>query len=250
MPSDAELADIYSKENYHDLYYEEARAEGRYAASARLLKRICGIRRALLDFGCGSGSFMIAASREGFEVVGVEREQSAVQNARDKTGLPVTTLADLQASERRFEMIHLGDVLEHLPDPAGTMRTLQRLLTADGLFFVEGPLQANASLVYYVARMVRALKTAVGLAARPTIAPTHLVLTTAQAQRRFFMRTLGLRCIHFEVAESGWPYCLEVPTPLGVAGVARKVIGLAAIGVSFVVRGWGNRFAAVLEAPD
>ena len=59
----------------------------------------------------------------------------------------------MKASGRRYDIIYMGDVLEHLPAPAATLRDLDGLLAPGGLFFVEGPLEDNVSLVYYSARL-------------------------------------------------------------------------------------------------
>lgn len=238
---------MYSRENYHDVHYAEGHAEARYRASARLLRRLSGGRTRLLDFGCGSGFFLVAARAEGFAAMGVEYERSAVESAAQKTGLPVMSLADMAASGRRFEIIHLGDVLEHLPAPLETMRDLLGLLEPGGIFFVEGPLQSNPSLVYYFARAVNALKRRLGFTAAARLAPTHLILADAKAQRRFFTDALGLRCGHFEITENGWPYRLEIPMAPTPSSLARSAIGAAAVALSRIIPGWGNRFAAVLE---
>lgn len=50
----------------------------------------------------------------------------------------------LETPFQRFDAIHLGDVLEHLPHPASLLRELEPL---GGVFFIEGPLENNPSLV-------------------------------------------------------------------------------------------------------
>jgi len=237
---------MYSAENYHEVHYEELQSEGRYGASARLARRLVGSRRTLLDFGCGNGSFLVAAAKEGFEVTGVEYEPSAIENAARKSGLPVMSLEEVRARALRPEVIHVGDVLEHLPDPVGVMRVLEGLLAPNGVLFLEGPLQSNPSLVYYVSRAVKVAKRRLGLDRAATLAPTHLILVNARAQRDFFTRTLGLRCTYFRVTESGWPYLLETGTPRTPAGLVRAAIGLSARVLARALPGWGNRFAAVV----
>ena len=248
VPGPAELAEIYSLENYHGIHYAEIRADGRYRDSARLLRRFCGSRNALLDFGCGNGSFLIAARQEGFKGMGVELEATAVENAARGSGAPVMTFADVRSSGRRFEIIHLGDVLEHLPSPRDTMLELRHVLAPRGIFFVEGPLETNPSLVYFVARTLKDAKRKLGIDAPGRVAPLHLMLVDRSAQERFLARALGLRCVHFRVFETGWPYLLEQqPLPRRPAALAKAAIGAGAIVASRVVRGWGNRFAAILE---
>lgn len=247
VPGRADLAEMYSRENYHDLHYAEIRADGRYRDSARLLRRWCGDRNSLLDFGCGNGSFLIAARREGFDGTGVEYERTAIESAARRSGAPVLTFSEVRASGRRFEIIHLGDVLEHLPSPQDAMLELRQVLAPRGIFFIEGPLESNPSLVHFVARTVKDAKRKLGIDTPGHVAPTHLMLVDRSAQERFLTRALGLRCVHFAVFETGWPYRLEQQTPRRPVAFAKAVIGSVAIAVSWVVRGWGNRFAAILE---
>lgn len=119
------------------------------------------------------------------------------------------TVADFDQGygAQTLDVIHLGDVLEHLPDPAATLAGLLKLLKPGGLLFVEGPLETNPSPVYWAARLFGGLKHRL----RPTKivsgAPTHLFRSSAPAQARFFQqRFSSLQPLVCQVSESGWPY--------------------------------------------
>lgn len=249
LPTDSELAEMYTFENYHERHYPEV-TPGRYRGSAAFLRRWSGEKRRLLDFGCGNGSFLVAAAAAGFDCVGIEYEPSTIESART-TGMPVHDLETVRSSGQRFEIIHLGDVLEHLPDPGGTMRSLSSLLAPDGILFVEGPLQSNASLVYFTSVALKGLRRLLGRDRPSNLPPTHLVLAGRSAQAAFFTRGLGYRLLRFDVYETGWPYRVEGARPRAVGAAAKHAIGLLAVLLSRVrIRGWpalGNRFRAVLE---
>lgn len=251
VPTPSELAVMYSRENYHDRHYAHLRPEGHYRDSAELLRRLSGGRRKLLDFGCGNGSFLLAATAAGFECVGIEYEPSAIENARRNAGVPVDDLGTVQASGQRFDIIHLGDVLEHLPDPYQTMRSLSALLAPGGLFFVEGPLQSNPSIVYFVSVALKRVRRLVGADRIATSAPTHLMLVGRQAQAAFFSERLGFRQLFFEVYEMGWPYRVEGRRPGSLGELVKHGIGsFAVVAARARLGGWpelGNRFRALLE---
>ena len=148
-----------------------------------------------------------------------------------------------------FDIIHLGDILEHLPEPARTMRGLERRLAPGGLFVIEGPLQRNASLVFWSAAGFKALRRAFGVDRVSGTPPTHLILTDRTAQRDFFTRALGYRCLHYEVAESGWPYFIASEKPASPGLALKAMVGAAAIAIQRAdpVGMLGNRFFGIFE---
>ena len=92
----------------------------------------------ILDVGCGSGLFFERLSALG-EVRGVETDESM------RTGDPVIdgrihwgSLESLPRSES-FSCVMLLDVLEHMSDPAGTLRLVRERLAPGGLLVVTVP---------------------------------------------------------------------------------------------------------------
>jgi len=253
VPNQADFEKMYSVENYHDSHYREIRTDGHYSDSIQFLKENCAGRRSVLDFGCGNGSFLTVARDNNFECAGIEFHPSAIQNVRKKTGLPVTSLEETRASGRRFEIIHLGDVLEHLADPMNTIKILASLLSPEGVFYIEGPLENQSSAVYYSARSIKVLRRALGHRTPGATAPTHLFRVNARNQRQFFTERLGYRCLAFKLYETGWPY-LSPTHSRSVSTMCKTTIGWAAIALSNVVRFgrsrvFGNRFRSVFQPP-
>jgi 2-polyprenyl-3-methyl-5-hydroxy-6-metoxy-1,4-benzoquinol methylase len=99
----------------------------------------------LLDVGCGSGEFLAAAARRGWEVTGVEPIPDAAQRARDR-GLRVLdgTLAEAAPPERAHDLVTAFHVLEHQPDAVAFLGELGRYARPGGHVAVEVPNFASA----------------------------------------------------------------------------------------------------------
>lgn len=252
LPSDADFAEFYRKDAYHDSHYAAVEPQSLPTALPRVRRHLKAGGK-LLDFGCGNGAFLQTATRAGFDCTGVELDESTRQWAASNSGCPVVPIETLESQAERFDVIHLGDVLEHVPDPAATMRRLERLLAPDGAFFIEGPLEDNPSPVYWASRLFGALKRRL----RPDPAnwpPLHLFRTTAKAQRAFFERLMGYEVRAFTVWEDGWPYASRLTAgrmPASAAEAMRRAIAASATGLSAATRPFGlqfgNRFAAVMR---
>jgi len=95
-----------------------------------------------LDVGSSFGILLATFSREfGSEGYGVEPGVSDRMEAR-ATGQHVVATMELLPREAAgtFELVTLSHVLEHLPDPIGTLRLVRKeWLAAEGLVLVETP---------------------------------------------------------------------------------------------------------------
>ncbi|MEA3002019.1 MAG: hypothetical protein QOH81_807 [Sphingomonadales bacterium] len=251
LPDGDDLARMYSHSEYHSEYYQEASEEGALTQLHAVLPLLKPGGR-LLDFGCGSGSFLIAARKAGFRAEGVELEEQARRRAAAASGCPVRSMEELREGGGDYDVIHLGDVLEHLPEPDRAMRDLERLLAPDGVFFVEGPIEDNASAVFHAARLFGLIKRLARRKLHADLPPFHLIRTTARAQRRYFERRLGYVLLAFRVHESGWPYWNDGDRflrPGSASRLARMLIGALAVGLARIAAPLhlpiGNRFFAV-----
>lgn len=109
------------------------------------LVRALGTPRTVLDVGCGVGLNGAAARRKGARVTGVETDRAAAAEARGRLdevlSLDVTDPAQLRAGlgGRRFDLILLADVLEHLADPLVALGRLLDHLEEDGHVIVSLP---------------------------------------------------------------------------------------------------------------
>lgn len=125
--------------DHHAHAYESPRPEVQALVPA-------GARR-ILDAGCSSGALGAALkARQGAEVVGVEVDPVYAAAARER--LDAVVEADLEELAARpglrdelgrFDCLVAADVLEHLRDPWGVLRTLVELVEPGGTVIVSLP---------------------------------------------------------------------------------------------------------------
>lgn len=123
-----------------------------------LLALVAGAPKRVLEVGCAlgaTGGYLKA--QHGCTVVGVEIDARMADVARTHLDqvlvgdLNRTPLAEL-VGEQRFDLIFLGDVLEHLIDPWTTLSQARALLSAEGRIVASLPninhVTTLASLVF------------------------------------------------------------------------------------------------------
>ncbi len=122
-----------------DPYYLE-QADERIINSHRLLDLAPSGGR-LLEIGCAVGFLLRAARDRGFETVGVEMSEWASGIARDQFDLDVRcgTLEQAALEADSFDVVVLADVIEHLTDPASTVREIRRVLKPGGRLVLLTP---------------------------------------------------------------------------------------------------------------
>lgn len=247
VPDAADFAKMYSKSVYHDAHYNNFNLTAAQQSIARVLPYL--IRgSSMLDFGCGNGAFLLAAKDAGFACVGVEYEKTAREAAGRNSGCPVISFDELIEGDAKFDVIHLGDVLEHLAEPNVIMSQLRAMLASGGRIYIEGPLETNPSVVRWFAVSFASIKKKLGGNVGSTTPPTHLFMTNAKAQRAFFTDSLGYRCVDYFIYETGWPYLnSNSESKWAVSNVIKGGIGRLAVVASHALPVLGNRFVGIFQ---
>jgi SAM-dependent methyltransferase len=83
---------------------------------AMLAKR--GMRGSVLDIGCAVGTFLVHAKQHGWDVEGVEIADFAREEASRRLGIEIKSDLALLPAGRRYDLVTLHHVLEHIPEPA------------------------------------------------------------------------------------------------------------------------------------
>jgi SAM-dependent methyltransferase len=142
FPSDEELDAAYADAASDAYVEEEAGQRYSFASVLERIERYAPERGSLLDVGCWVGFLLAEADRRGWsECVGIEPSTFASEYARDRLGLDVRTeelfTADLEPGH--FDVVVLGDVLEHLTQANAALERIAELLRPGGLLALELP---------------------------------------------------------------------------------------------------------------
>lgn len=149
-PTPEEIGQFYPPE------YENFEVDQEKNKSSRLMQRVMqyGInkrRRAvlrektsgsLLDVGCATGIFLeTMRAAPGWQLKGVEISDHAASIAREQKNLDVVTgtLEQAKFADSQFDVVTLWDVLEHLHDPAGSLKEIRRILKPGGVLVFRVP---------------------------------------------------------------------------------------------------------------
>jgi len=100
--------------------------------------------RRLLDVGCGTGAFLAAARRAGYDVTGIDFSQEFIRLARSRFHLDSVRACSLedfaqQTPAGSFDVVTFFEVLEHQDNPTAFMDSVKRLLRPGGFLALSVP---------------------------------------------------------------------------------------------------------------
>ena len=107
-----------------------------------LTRKLPGPDVRTLELGCAHGGFVALMGWAGYQASGLEMSPWVVDFARRTFAVDVH-VGPLERNcpwaAGSLDAIVMNDVIEHLPDPLGTLATAARLLKPDGVFLVQTP---------------------------------------------------------------------------------------------------------------
>lgn len=154
IPTEKQLEQAYQHEYYTQekpLYIERYIDDldwwnGVYTQRYEVLEQyLPANQRRLLDIGSGPGFFLLNGQKRGWQVKGIEPSVQAVDHSLG-LGLDVENkffTAQTANQLGLFDAINLGEVLEHIPDPAGMLTLVRNQLNANGMICIVVPNDFN-----------------------------------------------------------------------------------------------------------
>jgi len=104
--------------------------------------------RSVLDFGCGTGSFLSKAKTLTNKVHGIEPEKRLAEYFQQMDLTVYDNISNVP-SQNKYDIITLFHVLEHFSDPRVTLIELSKLLKEEGQIIIEVPNSDDALLTLY-----------------------------------------------------------------------------------------------------
>lgn len=146
----------------------------------------------LLDVGCGGGRFMRRMHKLGWQAEGNDFDPQAAERVQREYGLPVHVgeLAACRLPAAHYDAITLSQAIEHVYDPAATLREIHRLLKPGGRLVLTTPNPESRCAQHYVAHW------------RGWEAPRHLQLFPLAALRTLCERQ-GYEIVTARISAAG-----------------------------------------------
>lgn len=133
-------------EKYSNLYEEELDNSKGNNCWNILQEQVSGLQDkiSLLDIGCGRGTFLDIAKEYGLRTVGIELASDAALIAKNKGHkILCGSATEIKFSERKFDIITLWDLLEHLDNPRQVLLNTYESLRSDGKMFILTPMMGS-----------------------------------------------------------------------------------------------------------
>lgn len=202
--TDSQLERLYSTEyiEENDKALEGEENDDRFLDITTFLKTLNHVSTSkFLDYGCGVDSKPIkTAMTRGFECYGMEYEAEIRSIAHKKSGVPILSKDEFLDSEMTFDLIFIGDVLEHLVDPAVDLANIVRKLNLDGIVYIQGPLQGSQTFLHTFVKLL-ANFTKNRTSSYP---PYHVNLFSLDGMT-YLTDACGLEIKFVKVTEVDWP---------------------------------------------
>jgi SAM-dependent methyltransferase len=162
IPTEKELLNFYTNEFYsiekplfiermtEDLDWWNLCYDDRYNF---IEQQLPNDRRSILDIGSGPGFFLKRGQERGWDTLGVEPSHQAHEYSTKVLDLNVENgffNSDMCGRLKDFDVIHMSEVLEHIPNPEDLLELVYNQLSSGGLLCIAvpndySPLQTAAS---------------------------------------------------------------------------------------------------------
>jgi len=197
----------------------------------------------ILDFGGGGGQFALSCKffMPKCTVYIVDVSDVALLEEWRSMNRQIK-FSDFEEDQTKFDYIFLNDVFEHLPDPLGTLKTLNKKLAAGGRVFINTPRQF---WIYPLSKLFS--KTIYKKVLRGTVSEAHLQIWSFQSLSKI-IRDSGFEIVKYEEA---YEMTMDPDFYLQNMGFNNRIIQLIGRTIFHVVKIFiRNKFFCVLKPAE
>lgn len=159
IPDENEIGKYYKSDKYishakritsiFDVVYKIVRIFT-LSSKRNIVKRISQKQSGtLLDIGCGTGDFLKIMKQSGWNITGVEINESVRNLAQANTGSIILDQTEFFESEQKYDVITLWHSLEHLNTLTRFLEKISISLNANGVVIIAVPNYKSFDAEYY-----------------------------------------------------------------------------------------------------
>jgi 2-polyprenyl-3-methyl-5-hydroxy-6-metoxy-1,4-benzoquinol methylase len=133
-----------SIENAIDTNFQDVDSQGKrrnWISQYSYCKPFFENRKSIFEIGAGAGHASVWFEEEGFDVTGIEPDSRNVEEINKilNIGKCIVGYVEEINLEKKFDIIWMSHVLEHLIRPDLFLENIKKNLKSDGIFFIEVP---------------------------------------------------------------------------------------------------------------
>ena len=129
----------------NEIRYFNYKIQQRAFVAERYLKSQSNKAKSMIDIGCGEGFALNHFHSIGYLVKGLDFSEAGVKNNHPhllgnlKSGDLFESISEEILTENRYDLVWLQNVLEHVIDPVGLLKSLSKLLSRGGVAVITVP---------------------------------------------------------------------------------------------------------------
>jgi len=201
------------------------------------------IQKYFLDYGCGAtADTVIMAKAMGFHSFGVEVAEKTRLEANRLSGCEIYSPAEMISGQHRFDIVFLGDVLEHVSDPISLLKSVHEKLNSGAMIIIQGPLEGALTISNFLV----AIKARLMFKRPGNFPPYHVSLATSNSMVKM-LGAQGLFVNQIEITEPYWP-APRLGSKDSFLSLSKFLLSLAKqldIGIHKIRKSYGTRFFLV-----
>lgn len=157
--------------------------------------------KCFLDYGCGADAKVLKLCEGlGIKSYGVELELSAREEAMRVSDAIVFSPEQMLSCGYKFDLVFLGDVLEHVNNPRQILDNVRIMLSSGGTVFIQGPLEGSGTLTNFFVQLK-----AIFLGRRPSLDPPYHVSLASYRSIKNLLIESKFEIIEISITEPRWP---------------------------------------------